>query len=581
MKRKIYLLSLFLFPICFGSCDDYLRPYDQANKFDSDVIWSKSYMAEGVLLEAYRLLPTQYLSGVSAQITKDDFVTDDMVTNQLSDGMITMATGGWTSRVSPLVSQEAYSGYYNAIMHLNYFLLNVDRVEWSWEDENKNMLYKRKLKGEAYALRAYYESVLLRKIGGKDAGGSLLGFPIMTSVASDADAAKKTRNTYKECLNRIYADCDSAIVYLPSIWTNGNLTVKEQLVMGVQNLNRINSITARAIKSRVALTAASSSFVGSNVTWLQAAQLASDVMNNNGGLSGLSAGDEQFYLQIRSNTNYLAKANPEILWAPMCRNSGTDSYMMTRESDQFPPSLNGKGIVNPSQNFVNSFGYKNGTPNPVGTNNTDYTNRDPRLNMYVFYNGSVSANGNVIDIKNGADKIDASVTNATRTGYYLKKLLDDQVVIKTGVGSVGKPHFFALFRYTEVLLNFAEAANEHGGPDVNIGGFTARQVVNAIRNRAGIPTSYVDGLDQSGLRTLIRNERRIELCFEGFRFWDLMRWGDLASMNKSVMGYDALSSSIKDNIETRSFKDYMIYGPVPYNETQIYKIVQNKGWSDN
>lgn len=581
MKRKIFILSLACLAVGFASCDDYLKPYDQANKYDSDVIWSKSYMAEGVLLEAYRLLPTQYLSGGSAQITKDDFVTDDMVTNQLSDGIITMATGGWTSRVSPLISQECYSGYYNSIMHLNYFLLNVDKVEWSWEDENKNMLYKRKLKGEAYALRAYYESLLLRKIGGKSASGSLLGFPIMTSVIADADAAKRPRNTYKECLDQIYADCDSAIRCLPSIWTNNNLTVKEQLVMGVQNLNRINGITARAIKSRVALTAASYSFSESGVTWQQAAQMAADVMNNNGGLSGLSAGDEQFYLQIRSNVNYLSKPNPEILWAPTCRNSGTDSYMISRESDQYPPSLNGKGIVNPSQNFVNSFGYKNGAPTPSGIHNTDYTNRDPRLNMYVFYNGSVTANANVINTKNGGDKIDASVTNATRTGYYLRKLLDDQVVIKTGAGSVGKPHFFALFRYTEVLLNFAEAANEQAGPDGNIGGFTARQVINAIRSRAGIPTSYVDGLDQPGLRTLIRNERRIELSFEGFRFWDLMRWGDLTAMNRTVVGYDAENNVIKDNVEIRSYKDYMIYGPIPYTETQIYKIIQNKGWSDN
>jgi hypothetical protein len=306
--------------------------------------------------------------------------------------------------------------------------------------------------------------------------------------------------------------------------------------------------------------------------------MAADVMANNGGLSGLTAGDEQFYLQIRSNINYLTKTNPEILWAPTSRNTGTDSYLNSREFDQYPPSLNGKGIVNPSQNFVNCFGYKDGTPTPFGIDNTTYTNRDPRLNMYVFYNGSTTATGNVINTKTGSDKIDASVTNATRTGYYLRKLLDDQVVIKTGVGSVGKPHFFALFRYTEVLLNFAEAANEAVGPDGNVDGFTARQVINAIRTRAGIPSTFVNGLDQSGLRTLIRNERRIELSFEGFRFWDLMRWGDLPAMNTAANGYDSENDIIINSVEQRSYKDYMIYAPVPYGETQIYNIVQNKGW---
>jgi hypothetical protein len=193
-KKIMYILSLIALTIGIGSCDDYIAPFDQANKFNDSIIWNKSYMAEGVLLEAYRLLPTQYLSGGSAQITKDDFVTDDMVTNQLSDDLISMATGGWTSRVSPLISQESYNGYYNAIVHINDFLNHVDKVVWSWQDENKNTLYKKKLKGEAYGLRAYYESILLRKIGGKAADGTLLGFPIMTTT-TDVDASKKPRNT--------------------------------------------------------------------------------------------------------------------------------------------------------------------------------------------------------------------------------------------------------------------------------------------------------------------------------------------------------------------------------------------------
>src|SRR3546814_14948643 len=74
-------------------------------------------------------------------------------------------------------------------------------------------------------------------------------------------------------------------------------------------------------------------------------------------------------------------------------------------------------------------------------------------------------------------------------------------------------------------LIFAEAANQAAGPDGLIGGFSARQVINALRDRAGITsTTYVDGLDQQQLNALIQNERRIELCFEGERFWDIRRW---------------------------------------------------------
>ena len=136
-------------------------------------------------------------------------------------------------------------------------------------------------------------------------------------------------------------------------------------------------------------------------------------------------------------------------------------------------------------------------------------------------------------------------------------------------------------RYTEVLLNFAEAANAAVGPDVKVGDYpyTAREVINAIRKRGGITnTDYVNSLDQTGLAELIRNERRIELSFEGFRFWDLRRWMDYDKMNETVRGYDATTNSVINNVEERIYQDYMIYAPLSYSETQKYNLVQNKGW---
>lgn len=83
------------------------------------------------------------------------------------------------------------------------------------------------------------------------------------------------------------------------------------------------------------------------------------------------------------------------------------------------------------------------------------------------------------------------------------------------------------------------------------------------------------------MRELIRNERRLELCFEGFRFWDLRRWKvDLTKLNETAKGM-----SIQNNhfdvvdVENRSYKDYMYYGPVPYSEMLKFSaLIQNKGW---
>jgi len=133
------------------------------------------------------------------------------------------------------------------------------------------------------------------------------------------------------------------------------------------------------------------------------------------------------------------------------------------------------------------------------------------------------------------------------------------------------------------LLNFAEAANEAVGPDGLINGYSARAVINALRTRAGITsTTYINGLNKDGLRTAIRNERRLELCFEGFRFWDIRRWDDKATMKSSVNGVKISADNIAatvSTIEARLYQDFQIYGPIPFDETLKYDALkQNKGW---
>ena len=117
-------------------------------------------------------------------------------------------------------------------------------------------------------------------------------------------------------------------------------------------------------------------------------------------------------------------------------------------------------------------------------------------------------------------------------------------------------------------------------------GFSAYDVMKAIRERAGICANVDDpylnecAADKDKMRELIHNERRIELCFEGFRFWDLRRWK--ADLNETVKGMkitgDPAHYEVVD-VETRSYKDYMYWGPIPYSETLKYdQLQQNKGW---
>jgi hypothetical protein len=403
------------------------------------------------------------------------------------------------------------------------------------------------------------------------AGGELLGYPILTKELTAKDDFKLPRNKYDECVKQILADLEYAIAKLPLTWADKVGDADYNSTMGVKFTNRINGLTAKLFKSRVLLYAASPAFSASTYTWQQAADAAGDVLVDKGGITGLTSAEVEFYKTVNSK---------EVIWA-----SSRVQNNSALELNNFPPSFFGLGETNPTQDFVNAFPNIDGTPfNVSATNSIDqYKNRDPRLAKYVVYNG-LTFKSTVTDLADNSLNINApgQNVNATLSGYYLKKFIGETVSIDPSKPTVGKDIFYTYARYTEALLNFAEAANEAVGPDATVKGYTARNVINAIRTRAGITSSaYINGLDKAGLRQAIKNERRIELCFEGHRFWDIRRWNDMATMKSSVKGVkfssDNLSASVSE-IQKRDYKDYQIYGPIPYAERLKYDIKQNNGW---
>jgi len=152
--------------------------------------------------------------------------------------------------------------------------------------------------------------------------------------------------------------------------------------------------------------------------------------------------------------------------------------------------------------------------------------------------------------------------------------------------TTGKAHYNPRIRYTEMYLIYAEAANEAWGPTGDGGnGFSAYDIIKAIRKRAGVGMDNGDQYleecknDPVSMRELIRNERRLELSFEGFRFWDLRRWKN--DLNETARGMDINGNSyIPIQVENRSFQDYMYYGPIPYSEVlKFSNLQQNDGWN--
>src|SRR5665213_2605787 len=173
-----------------------------------------------------------------------------------------------------------------------------------------------------------------------------------------------------------------------------------------------------------------------------------------------------------------------------------------------------------------------------------------------------------------------AIATSTRTGYYMRKLLREDVNLNPTQTNT-QVHYVPYIRYTEMFLDYAEAANEAWGPDGRgTHSYSARDVITAIRQRAGIiqPDSYLPSINsKDDMRTLIHNERRLELCFEGFRFWDLRRWKDGLTIPATGVTINN-GSHIVNSVETRNYSDYMLYGPVPYTEVVKWGFTQNAGW---
>ena len=577
------LLVLLLFAIVFAGCKKNLSPLDD-NHRTLEGIYNDPYYAEGILMNAYARLPT---NGYSFS----EVATDDAVTNDKFNPLLNMATGSWSAANNPM---DQWNNSYTAIIYLNLFLREVDSVNWSYLNKDVRVLFKDRLKGETYGLRGLFMLNLLQAHGGSTGGGELFGVPIITEALEPGSDFSKPRNTFAECMQQIYSDLTEAEKYLPLDYSDvgaaqipakyaGMAAADYNRVFGNANRQRVSARIVKAIRARAALLAASPAFNAQGVTdkWQDAANFSGDVLTLIGGISGLDPQGGLFYTASNVNAINLASSidQKEMLWR------GSISTSNSIEQTNFPPTLFGNGRVNPTQNLVDAFPMANGYPitdNASGYVSTDpYNGRDPRLKNYILVNGG-SISNKTIFTKSDAPTNDAVnvLPTSTRTGYYLRKLLREDVNANPTSSSVQK-HYPVHIRYTEMFLNYAEAANEAWGPEgIGMYGFSARNVIEAIRKRAGLtqPDNYLASVTtKEDMRKLIHNERRLELSFEGFRFWDLRRWKEnLAEPAKGVMITNNVYTV--QPVENRQYSDYMYSGPIPLSEVLKFNLQQNKGW---
>ena len=162
--------------------------------------------------------------------------------------------------------------------------------------------------------------------------------------------------------------------------------------------------------------------------------------------------------------------------------------------------------------------------------------------------------------------------NESWTGYSYRKLLS-----LTAYSDWASMEDYPVIRYAEVLLTYAEARIQTKGWDAEV-----QKALNDLRDRCGMPDVPTVMPSKEAALDFVRNERRIELCFENKRFWDIRRWKMPLDEKAKGMQIEKAGESLNYKVievENRNYKDYMYYGPIPYSEMLKWSnLQQNKVW---
>ncbi len=607
--KKIIGISLVVFFL--ASCQNYLTPYPNGN-YDDELLWKNELLVQGLVGWCYDQVNSNVRNYNDNEGAYLDGATDDAVLSNSTHVLRRYALNAMPTSQDPF--QTYWDRNYKAIRNCNLFLKDRRGYNTKFVFNTKwNDMVKNRLQGEAFALRAWFELDLLQKFGGKGANGQMLGFPIVKEVYGTDDVVNLARNTYDECVAQILADCDSAYKYLPIAHRDYLVPVlADRVYAGGKYWGRFDGISCKAMKAMVYLTWASPRFNPTNAVarWDSAASNAMKVINFKMTTDVVAGNTNSF-----SPTAGVVWTNPNSAEIVMTTRYNTGNTSMERMF--YPGGFGGSsnGELGATQELVNSFPMANGYPitDPLSLYNpaNPYAGRDPRFYSIIFHNqaqaklnntGAVmytfgNWNAGLTSTDIGADAAGTKTTNS-RTNYHIKKYIF-MGWNPTASSPATAPHSKFLIRWSHMILAFAEAANHvTQNPNTALYGMTPKAALKLLRvrktydNTNGLPAAdpYLDAQStEATFDALVKNERRIETCFEGTRFYDLRRWTTDANW-KSVINLPVHGANITKNSATPTFtydlnfevekRDFQSpYNPIPYNEImRMSNLVQNEGW---
>jgi hypothetical protein len=597
MRKILLLLVIILSTSLIGGCSFNKLGEQPLNQISGNAIWNSPSLMQANLNDMYIGMGAGLFTSTSGL----SILTDDaMWTNGAQQVM--------KSQINPsslgLLGNTGRFGFlnwapnYSRIRQTNVFLKRSSDYSGSEQAKVKRM------RGQVYFLRAFFYQNLMRMYG---------GVPLVTEVYSlNSKDFDVSRNSFKETINFIVANCDSAAALLPLKYTSD------------EDLGRATKGAALSLKARVLLYAASDLY---NVNpssmavtgyksdtpserktrWKKAQQAAKAVMDL--GIYHLYKAHPAPGDSTAKNYDdiFLDQPNAEII---MAKHYNIAHGGVNNIGEYFMPNgWDGWSENSPTQQFVDAFEMKDGSKftwkNPKEAAHP-YENRDPRFYAEVLYDGahfrprfsdaaSLDPHGIVQTFKKitlpggktlpGLDTRNGPIQNwnGSYTGYCLRKFIDPEVNWKESPQTVPWPYF----RYAEILLDYAEASIGLGQDG------KARTVLNKIRVRAGMP-KFGPSVAGHHLLEEYRNERRVEMGAELQRFFDVRRWMIAPKvLNENAKGIDitvkgesrADRSSYYDykykvvSIRDRVWDNKMYFAPIPLAEmNRNSKLVQNPGY---
>lgn len=478
--------------------------------------------------------------------------------------------------------KDTWTHYYQGIRKVNLFLENIADVPKDAGDTQATCDAKKaRMTAEMRFFRAYFYWELMLRYG---------AIPIIEESIdpmddeaifsyqrpeSIADGVVWVLNELQECYVYLTADADISDA------DKGMITKGADL----------------ALQARIKLYMASPYYAELRVaTWQDAADAAKIFIDNFGDGKPYSlfqpvAADASAY-QYAINRRVVDGNSEVIFW----RNDASGNWWAAES----PVGFGGTGGLCPSQNLVDMYDMANGespfsaydeTGAPIYdadgnptinetsgySESTPYENRDPRMYSTVLYHGATWWS-RAIDVSIGGTDNPTGNAYATPTGYYSCKYKDDTQTNYLDDAAVMYRNWIFI-RYAELLLNYAEAMNELGGPSSEV--FDALQ---QIRNRVGMTADLASRADlqsQEALRRFIRKERTVELAFEDHRWWDVRRWKVAEdAISRPIYGMNITKTDTGVTYQ-RKIAQYRVFESRFYLYPLPEENIWQTNWSDN